>query len=202
MPKASKIFNDMTKRVNKLKTKYMGRQLKNEANDPIGYNFDALNIAAYRLLVHAELEEYIEAKATEMLSSIKADVASNGYQTIYYKQIIAIAFQVEQMLLVTKPFDEEDFKKVVANILSVAEAKVKKNNGIKKNSFIQLALFCGCDENSIDPILLSNLDSYGVRRGSVAHKGARHASNISAPSSEVNDAEIIISLLRKHYYGF
>ncbi|HBM2975341.1 TPA: hypothetical protein LVL70_003764 [Klebsiella michiganensis] len=202
MPKASNLFNDMTKRVNKLKRKYMNRQLKNEANDPIGYSFDALNIAAYRLLVHAELEEYIEAKASEMLSAIKNDVAANGYNTAYLKNILAIACQVDEVLSITKPYDEANFKTTVLKIITSAEEKVKKNNGIKKGSFIPLALFCGFDENSIDPILLSNLDSYGTRRGSVAHKGARHASNISAPSSEVNDAEQIISLLRFHYYGF
>lgn len=202
MPKASKLFNDMTKRVNKLKRKYMNRQLKNEANDPIGYNFDTLNIAAYRLLVHAELEEYIEAKAIEMLSEIKNDVVANGYNTIYFKNILAIACQVDEILSITKPFDDTDFKTAALKIINCAESKVKKNNGIKKGSFIPLALFCGFDESSIDPILLTSLDSYGTRRGSVAHKGARHANNISAPSSEVSDAEKIISLLRFHYYGF
>ncbi|HDV3863925.1 TPA: hypothetical protein RH250_004124, partial [Escherichia coli] len=194
MPKASKLFNDMTKRVNKLKRKYMNRQLKSEANDPIGYNFDTLNIAAYRLLVHAELEEYIEAKAIEMLSKIKNDVVVNGYNTIYFKNILAIAYQVDEILSITKPFDDTDFKTAVLKIINCAELKVKKNNGIKKGSFIPLALFCGFDESSIDPILLTSLDSYGTRRGSVAHKGARHANNISAPSSEVSDAEKIISL--------
>lgn len=202
MPKSSRLFNDMTKRVNKLKRKYMSRQLKNEANDPIGYNFDALNIAAYRLLVHAELEEYIEAKASEMLTKIKADVATNGYNTVYLRNIMAIACQLDEVISITKPYDESDFKVAVTKILTSAELKVKKNNGIKKSSFLPLALFCGYDENSIDPILLSDLDSYGTRRGSVAHKGARHASNISAPSAEVNDAEKIMNLLRFHYYGF
>lgn len=202
MPKSSKLFNEMTKRVKKLKRKYMSRQLRNEANDPIGYNFDALNIAAYRLLVHAELEEYIEAKASEMLTEIKADILINGYNTKFLKNIMAIACQVEEVISITKPYDEPDFKDAVVKVINAAELKVKKNNGIKKNSFVPLSLFCGYDESSIDPILLSDLDSYGTRRGSVAHKGARHASNISAPSTEVNDAEKIINLLRIHYYGF
>ncbi|BBS20065.1 hypothetical protein ACNPNM_09325 [Klebsiella variicola] len=202
MPKASVLFKDMKKRVDRLKGKYMSRQLRNEAEDPIGYNFDALNIAAYRLLVHAEIEEYIEAKASEKLSEIKSNVAANGFNTSYYKNILAIACLVGEPVSVTTPYDEGEFKQVVFKIISAAEEKVKKNNGIKKGSFILLASFCGCAESSIDPILLTNLESYGKRRGSVAHRGARHANNISAPSSEVSDAESIMNLLRFHFYGF
>lgn len=202
MPKASILFKEMKKRVDRLKSKYMSRQLRNEANDPIGYNFDALNIAAYRLLVHAEIEEYIEAKASEKLSEIKSDVAANGFNTSYYKNILAIACLVGEPLSITNPYDEAEFKQVVLRVILAAEDKVKKNNGIKKGSFIPLASFCGYAESSIDPILLTNLESYGKRRGSVAHKGARHANNISAPSSEVSDAENIMNLLRFHFYGF
>ncbi|EMM1341870.1 hypothetical protein R5P09_004171 [Enterobacter roggenkampii] len=202
MPKASVLFREMKKRVDRLKRKYMNRQLKNEANDPIGYKFDALNIAAYRLLVHAEIEEYIETKASEKLSEIKSDVAVNGFGTSYLKNILAIACLVDEPLAISAPYDEVEFKRVVLRIISTAEDKVKKNNGIKKGSFILLATFCGYAESSIDPILLTNLESYGKRRGSVAHKGARHANNISAPSSEVSDAENIMNLLRFHFYGF
>lgn len=202
MPKASLLFNDMTTRVKKLKGKYMARQIRGENLNPIGYKFDELNAAAYRLLVHAEFEEYIEAKASTKLSEIKADVLQNGYGTSFLKNILAISHKLDSPLIIGVPYDESDFKKKVLDLIKEAEKEVTRNNGIKEGSFLKLALFAGYDLASIDPVLLKSIDGYGVRRGSVAHRGPRHAKNFLSPSSEVSDAETIISHLRMHYYGF
>ena len=202
MPKASLLFIEMTKRVKKLKSKYMSRQLRNELSDPIGYRFDILNMAAYRLLVHAEFEEYIETKALKKLTDIKEDVKENGYGTPFFKNILAIAKQLDEPLSINAPYDEADFKRVALAIIKNAEKVVSKNNGIKRESFLKLALFSGRDPASIDEVLLSSVEAYGINRGSVAHKGARHTNNFLSPYSEVNDTEKILGLLRMHFYGF
>ncbi|WP_448309550.1 hypothetical protein [Pantoea sp. PGP6] len=195
MQKASPKFNEMTKRVKKLKGKYMARQIKKELANPLTYQHDPLHMAAYRLLVHAELEEYIEDKALETLSAIKLDVASNGFATTHLRNILAIAKQVEVPLAINEPYDEVDFKKVVSSIISEAEKAVSKNNGIKRDSFLKLALFAGHELASIDTLLISSMNTYGKNRGSVAHRGPRHVSNFLSPSAEVNDAENIIDRL-------
>lgn len=202
MPQASSLFNDMTKRVKKLKGKYMARQIKKEITDPINYKFDILNAAAYQLLVHAEIEEYIEAKALEVLNLIKNDVVQNGYGTAYFKNLLAIANELDEPLSITAPYDESEFKVVVGSLIKKAQKEVSDNNGIKSNSFMKLALFSGYDKALIDPMLLANITTYGKRRGSVAHKGPRHVTNFLSPSAEVKDAEDILSLLRMHYYKF
>ncbi|ELY5873903.1 hypothetical protein SNN82_004183, partial [Cronobacter sakazakii] len=150
MLKASTLFTDMEKRIKKIKTKYMGRQVRNERTDPVNYTFDRLNTAAYRLLVHAELEGYIEAKASEILALIKNDVVTKGYATAYLKNILAIACHLDEVVAIEKPYDEQDFIRSVLALIAKAEKKVKDNNGIKKNSFKMLALFSGYDVNAID----------------------------------------------------
>ncbi|MCA6926738.1 MULTISPECIES: HEPN domain-containing protein [Pectobacterium] len=202
MPKASALFNEMTKRVKKLKGKYMARQIRNELLNPLTYTHDPLNMAAYRLLVHAELEEYIETKALEVLKKIRSDVQLSGFGTKYLQNLLAISKQVETPLAINLPYNEADFKNVVESIIKNAEGKISKNNGIRKDSFIKMALFSGYEPAAIDNVLLNSVDSYGKRRGAVAHKGPRHITNFSSPSAEVNDAESIISMLRLHYYGF
>ncbi|MFQ1681383.1 hypothetical protein ACK08B_16175 [Pantoea dispersa] len=203
MAKASSLFNEMTRRVKKLKSKYMARQVRNERNAI--FVFDEINMAAFRLLVHAEYEEYIETKALESLNIIKADVAMNGYSTSHIKNIFAIARQVDKNLNIDKPFDEQNFKDIVNKIILEAEKKVRDNNGIKKNSFLILSLFCGYEDTSIDPLLLTNLESYGKDRGNVAHKSLRGVGrtiSFLAPSAEVQNAENIRLMLRKHFYNF
>lgn len=202
MPQASPLFNEMTKRVRKLKSKYMARQVKKEMLDPINYKFDILNTAAYQLLVHAEIEEYIEAKALQVLKEIEVDVKRNGYGTAYFKNLLAIANELDEPLSITAPYDESEFKTVVERLIKKAVKQVSDNNGIKSNSFSKLALFSGYDRGGIDPFLLSSITAYGKRRGSVAHKGPRHVTTFLSPSSEVKDAEDILMLLRMHYYNF
>lgn len=200
MPKASKLFKDMTVRVKRLKSKYMARQLRNEANTPLTYMHDPINIAAYKLLVHAEIEEYIETKASESIRCIRDDVNANGFKNSKMMEVMAIAHHLNITLSVDKPFDEDDFKGSINRILKAAESRIKENNGIKKDSFIELAIFCGQGKDSIDPILLSDLNAYGKSRGGFAHKGVRHTTNFLAPSGEVGETEKILSRLKKHYY--
>lgn len=202
MPKASPLFNEMTRRINKLKGKLMARQISKEKKDPIGYKFDAINAAAFRLLVHAEIEEYIETKAMLMLAEIKRDVNIHGYKTKYFVNIFAISKQLDIPLCISTPNNDLDFKSVIINLITQAELKISKNNGIKEHSFLPLAVFSGFDPSIIDPLLLANLESYGKGRGAVAHKSFGRVRTFLAPSAEVNDALALVRKLRYHFYKF
>ena len=47
-------------------------QVAAQRADPLGYVADADALAAFRLLAHAEFEEYLERKATDGLAALEA----------------------------------------------------------------------------------------------------------------------------------
>ncbi|WP_313088380.1 hypothetical protein [Atlantibacter hermannii] len=197
--KACAKFDEMSKRVKMLRTKLMTRQIRSE-NLP-GFKFNIINSAAYRLLVHAEIEDYIESKAKEKIDIIRNDVNANGYQTKYIKEIFAISNELSFSLVPEKAFDQASFTACVNKLLKTAEEKINDNNGIKEASFTRLSVFCGFEKNAIDNVLLNSLESYGKNRGSVAHKSYGRVRNFLAPSAEVSVVEDIITLLKKQFYN-
>lgn len=202
MSEFSRDFIGLESRVETLKIKFMQDQLNSEKDDPFGFNPDLEFCAAYKLLVHAEIQDYLEKKARAGLKLIEADVNEKGSNTIYLKIIIALAlvFQGELNLKISHPFSEKGFGEAVTNIVHKAREFINKNNGIKNKSFTVLSIMACALKDPFDSVLIGNLDSYGESRGDVAHSSVKSVTSINSPSGEVGYVTQILQGLRTHFY--
>ena len=72
-----------------------------------------------------------------------------------------------------------------------------ENHGIREKNLLRLLLPIGADFSAFDPILISELDSFGERRGTVAHSSAIfHVTSKPDPKDELEKVNNIVSLLR------
>lgn len=185
----------MKTRVGELQAKFVGAQLAEELADPVGYTADPVALAAFRLLVHAEIEEYLEAKAREGINSIRASFAAGARSVRDNLSVVVIA----RLLDVQLRFDPTNWETDVASVLRAAEDKCNDNNGIKEGSFTLLAVFSGKMPDEVDAALASSLSSYGKERGSVAHRSVARVTTIQAPSEEARAANDLMSGLEAFF---
>lgn len=189
------LYLSLEARVIALKEKFVHDQLVAEVADP-SFTADLDRLAAFRLLTHAEFEDYLECKAREGLDKLEKDFAAGATSIRVNISIIVIG----ALLGKTAKFDPPLWADFVKEVLLAAREVVSKNNGIKEGSFGSLAVFSGKMPDEIDVSLLAALTSYGKQRGDVAHKSVARVRSIRAPSAEVKDAEDLLQGLKNYFY--
>jgi hypothetical protein len=190
------LYVDLEARVNELKAKFVRDQVEGEANDPSSFVADLDRLAAFRLLVHAEIEEYLENKAREGLDLLEKAFLG-GAQNIRANICVIV---IGAMLGRPAKFDSDQWAGYVTEVIAAAKNVVSNNNGIKEGSFTHLAVFCGKMPDELDVTLSSALTSYGKSRGDVAHKSVKRVRSIRAPSAESKDADDLLIGLRGYFY--
>ena len=200
MSQLSQLFIDLQNRLAELDSKFMADQVAAETTDPLTFTPDTDRIAAFRLLVHAEIEDYLERKARLSLELMKKDVQTNLYTSKFMPHFFAMSTILAQPIEIKKPFSDAKFIQCILDLINTANELVNDNNGIKEFSFTPLSLFAGIKNDNIDPGLLDKLKSYGASRGDVAHKGINRVQTILAPSAELKAAKDLIYGLEKFFY--
>lgn len=186
-------------RVNELIQKFVQEQIEAERNEPLSYTPDLDKLAAFRLLVHAELEEFIETKAKTALREKIKKIKAPDFKTREHPELFAISSILSVQLPSEHPFDKAKFISCIEDLIKTAEANIAKNNGIKESSFQKLSIFCGKMIDEIDETLAASLSSYGKNRGDVAHKSALRVSTLLAPSIEAKSATDIVAGLKTYF---
>ena len=194
------LFIHLESRVKDLDGKFIADQVTAEQNDPATYLPDIDQIAAFRLLVHAEIEDYLERKAKEAIYQLRGKLANTAFNIRGNLDLFVLASRFEIVVSHVIPFDLTKLKESLDNAIREAEKFVDANNGIKEPSFTTLALICGKMADELDVALLTSLNQYGKGRGDVAHKSASRVTTISAPSAERKDASELIKALELFFY--
>jgi hypothetical protein len=189
------LFLSLESRVIALKEKFVRDQLVAEVADP-SFTADLDRLAAFRLLTHAEFEDFLESKAKEGLDRLENSFAA-GTKGIGANTALIV---IGAMLGKTAKFDGALWVDFVKEVLTAAREVVYKNNGIKEGSFSNLAVFSGKMPDEIDVVLSAALTSYGKQRGDVAHVSVLRVRSIRAPSAEVKDAEDLLQGLKNYFY--
>lgn len=163
MAKNSIQYRYLCRRVQKLSCCYLpptrvdGNYTKKEQDD----------IRAYSLLVHAELESYIETvsldKARKALNKCLVGGKFNS------KILLSLACFIDQSQRIRSATTLEDKMKLITGNYNII---VKNNHGIKEENIHNLVLPIGIDEGSLDNTLMSTLTSFGKTRGEYAHTSA------------------------------
>ncbi|MFM9160380.1 MAG: HEPN domain-containing protein, partial [Dolichospermum sp.] len=152
--------------------------------------------AAYRVLAHAEIESYLEERAWEVVQNAKT-LWTKGKTT--RSLICLLGFSG---LTMDKPPDtltpqkgsktvKEEKIKISKKIdLAVESFKrvISQNHGVKEDHILSLLLPIGIDSDDLDPAWLATMNTFGEKRGLVAHKSATSYMTIQTldPANELN----------------
>lgn len=195
----SALFRQLKHRISTLETKFLGTQLADELANPLSFQTDVDMLAAFRLLVHAELEDYLERKARTELDAIDAKIKTAALRPDF--GIYALANHFGCRLPHDCPFDQDSFTKFASTLVKKARDFLADNNGIKSTTFLAVCVICSKPVDEIDSTLGAALKSYGEARGEVAHKSTARVTNILAPSAEKKNAGDILDAISAFFYS-
>ncbi|WP_139813885.1 hypothetical protein [Pseudomonas putida] len=160
------------------------------------------SIASFRLLVHAELEGYFEDRAKSEIDQLDVEFAGGKYLNGRMSSLIMLYLWRSQSACCwngTAKYDA-DFKSLAQNALGFGRSFIKENNGIKENSIHTLSAIIGLYQHEIDEVLIEELNSFGKKRGAVAHKSWIYDTRtFDSAETERNNVVNIISLIRNNY---
>ena len=153
--------------------------------------------AAYRVLAHAEIEYYLEERAwTKVIDAKKAWETGKTTRTL----ICILGFSDLTMDkppdTLKKPSnvkqDNHDKRLEITEKINSAIKSFKKiidnNHGVKEKNILALLLPIGIDSDDLDPAWLADMNTFGEKRGLVAHTSATSYMTIQTPdpANELN----------------
>lgn len=171
-------FRQLRAELRRLRSHFLPKQW-----DPTGsYSERKLDRArAYRILAHAEIESFIE--------NILIDIVDREFQKWRNSKIpnyvmiclmTASAFEwqdneMESLDLgaINPPTikkDDDSINEVMERSLNQYRTMVEKNNGIKRANLKRLLMPVGITLSELDQTWLNDMNSFGSKRGVVAHK--------------------------------
>jgi RiboL-PSP-HEPN len=190
---ASARFQILSRRVQQLRRRFIPK-----AFSPTGSYSERQrdHARAYRLLVHAEIEAYLEDRAREIALRAVQSFKANGRA----KSIILnlVSFHSKH-----RPINAMKLKEIYSGKVNhVAEAidsamlsythTITNNHGIKQEDVLRLLLPLGFRLADLDSGLLATLDSFGANRGKVAHTSIK-AQQLIDPKTETDTVDQMIN---------
>ena len=144
----------------------------------------------YRLLVHAEIESYLEdisrSTVTKAIQKWKRDKKPStlliAFLASYHSSwSVNDEKSNEEIIQISK--SRVNIKNSVDEVINLAQkqfiTKVRENHGVKENNFKTLIIPTGIDIDDLDATWLTNLTNFGSSRGEIAHKTKRATGEIN-----------------------
>lgn len=139
---------------------------------PLGnYTLRQLSLAAaYTMFCHGEIESYLELWATRLI-----DLAEQRWNAgTASRPLVHMCTFHEGRGTVNAVPSKNIWTEVITKALMKHKSVVNSNNGIKEPNVCALLSPLGFDTRLIDPILLADLNAFGVLRGQHAHNAYTH----------------------------
>lgn len=172
---------------------------------PIGdYSDRQLDRArGYRLLVHAEIESYLEDISKDTVTNSIREWKSNGKPSTVLIAFLAsyhsswnVNDKINNEEIIRIAQSRKNIKDSVSEVIDLAQKqfikKIKKNHGIKDNNFKMLILPTSIDIDKLDTTWLTNLDNFGIKRGEIAHK-TKKATSLINPKDEYTSVKGLLA---------
>jgi hypothetical protein len=173
-----------------------------------GYSDRQLDRArGYRVLVHAEIESYLEDIAREAVTKAIREWKASRKPSMILLSFLAAYHSGwdtnderanEDIIRLAKA--RSRVKDSVDEAINIAQkqyiACVRDNHGVKEKNFKQLILPLGVEIGELDGTWLTNLDSFGANRGETAHKTKRATGQIN-PEDEYKAVRKLLKGLRE-----
>lgn len=198
MPTFCAHFKLLKERLDELEGKFIAEQIAAETADPLNFQPDLDKLAAFRLLIHAELEDFLEQKAKENVSAISARLGVGRWMR-HSPELLALVLALRKPLPAAEALELGRFEQFIQEVIAGANAAIKDNNGVKSGSFVLLSLCAGKTLDEIDSVLSNSLNSYGKDRGDVAHKSVIRSTSLQAPTSELATAKVLVDQLALYF---
>ena len=180
------LYKNLRKRVLTLKKQFLNFQ---PAESVLPENQDQLR--AFKLLVHAEIESYIEKSVLEVLNKCINEWKTKKRVTVPLPFLIM--FSSSKFEANEKQLTKENR---INQILESFKSVVSSNNGIKEKNILKLIVPLGINYSSIDDTRLTTIDSYGHSRGEVAHNSLSAKKQLDK-NSELNDLHLVLTGIKK-----
>ncbi|WP_405537214.1 hypothetical protein OG787_30490 [Streptomyces sp. NBC_00075] len=148
--------------------------------DPMGSYDDAVyeHTRAFRVLVHAEFEAFIEDRVIEVVNTA---FSRWEYSGVISTSLLSVVAYKESQHAMPDSLSDATQKKKYPDLQARVEAGKNEfnryvrtqNHGIKEKNILRLLLPIGITEKEIDPVWLSVTETWATARGEVAHKAAK-----------------------------
>lgn len=150
-----------------------------------------LKVRSYILLSHAALEEYLEDLCKDVALQAVEKFKESKKITNALLGLVASGLLDEISVGKAKRKAKQDLfhdiEMFASEALTQFHTVIKNNNGIKRANQLSLLLPIGIDPETTDSATLAALDSYGTKRGDVAHKAKiTKVHTLSEIDSELN----------------
>ena len=152
----------------------------------------------YRLLVHAEIEAYLEDITMDAAKTAFIEWSNTKKAADLLFCLMASyhhGFEIDDEGPLFPKESRHKIKEAVKDVVQVAFLQYKKvhddNNGLKEKNLVRLVVPIGVRIDELDPTWIVNLNEFGKRRGDIAHKSIKAHQAID-PSSELNDVNNLI----------
>lgn len=159
------------------------RHLLPQAFSPTGAYRERVftGVVAFRVLCHAEIEEYFEIRTVEIAKSAFSQYRNTGKVSL--PAIALMSFSGREHRLPPHTIDPPD-PSMRKTWLSEVELKQRlndctaafirrvsqENHGVRERNIVSMLLPVGIESSSIDRVFLSEIDNFGSIRGEYAHK--------------------------------
>lgn len=160
----------------------------------------------YRLLVHAEIESYLEDISRSAITNSIRKWKTNKIPTT---TILAFISSYHSSWSAEDNSNHDEIIKIaktrinpkesISEIIDLAQKQftkiVQNNHGIKTKNFNSLIMPTGIDIGILDPTWRANLDNFGTLRGEIAHK-TKIATNQINPKDELTTVRDLLRGLK------
>lgn len=158
------------------------------------------------MLVHAEIESYLEDIVKETVTDCIRDWKSNRKPS---SLLIAFLASYHSSWSVNDDISNQEIMEIaksrkrkdsVSEIIDAAQKQfvkiIENNHGVRENNLKSLVLPTGVDINELDQTWLASLDSFGKLRGEIAHKTKRTTTQVN-PEDELDRVKSLLQGLRE-----
>ena len=160
----------------------------------------------YRILVHAEIESYLEDVVKEVITDSiriwKDDRKPSSLLISFlasYHSGWNVNDEISNQEIIQMAKSRKNIKDSVNEIIDSAQRQfsviISANHGVREKNFKTLILPTGVDIEELDQTWLTNLDNFGSLRGQVAHNAKRTTDQIN-PKDEYNNVTALLKGLK------
>lgn len=161
-----------------------------------------LRAISFRILVHAEIEGFIEDRAFALF-----DAGWKAWNTDNVPNRAMLALLAYSGVTTSTPPSKlggdpdnqkayDDMGPPIQKAQAVWRATHKDNHGVKETNVLALLLPLGIEAVDLDTTLLADLTSFGSSRGAVAHKSSVGVTAYSDPKTELDQANQLVADLK------
>lgn len=156
-------------------------------------------VRGFVLLVHAEVETYVEDMVGTVLDAAKRRWTST--QAVG-RCVTALMMYNDKRLVppisLAKQNANETLDAAIKNVIKKhADYVAKDNHGIKQKNLLRMLLPIGVTNGELDPVWLGDMDTFGSLRGVVAHNSARRVQTPPDPGISLKTVNDVLAGLQQ-----